>query len=68
MASYFPSSNARNNDQSNNKETRVQINLYATKLKNTAGLGKGTSNPFAVVTLLAGGHSEQANILGKTEM
>eukprot|EP00980_Cylindrotheca_fusiformis_P015842 scaffold4637_cov128-Cylindrotheca_fusiformis.AAC.13 len=39
---------------------KVQISLYATNLKNVAGFGKGTSDPYAVVTF---GESQ----LGKTE-
>ncbi|CAJ1940148.1 unnamed protein product [Cylindrotheca closterium] len=39
---------------------KVEISLFATKLKNVAGFGKGTSDPYAVVTL---GESN----LGKTE-
>ena len=52
----------------NNKHTKVQINLYAAKLRNVAGLGKGTSDPYAVVTLLAGDSSERPRVLGKTEV
>lgn len=55
-------------DQDSNKETKVQISLYASKLKNVAGLGKGTSDPYAVVTLLAGGPHDKPNVLGKTEV
>jgi hypothetical protein len=51
-----------------NATTKVQISLYAAKLKNKAGLGKGTSDPYAVVTLLAGGSMEKPAILGKTEV
>ena len=52
----------------NNKHTKVQINLYAAKLRNVAGLGKGKSDPYAVVTLLAGDSSERPRVLGKTEV
>lgn len=51
-----------------NKVTKVQINLYASKLKNVAGLGRGTSDPFAVVTLLSNDPMEKPRILGKTEV
>jgi Ca2+-dependent lipid-binding protein len=40
---------------------KVEISLFATKLKNVAGFGKGTSDPYAVVTL---GEAS----LGKTEV
>lgn len=40
---------------------KVEISLFATKLKNVAGFGKGTSDPYAVVTL------GETN-LGKTEV
>jgi fructose 1,6-bisphosphatase len=52
----------------NNKQTRVQISLYASKLKNVAGTFKGKSDPYAVVTLLAGGLQEKPEVLGKTEV
>ena len=48
--------------------SKVQISLYASKLKNVAGFGKGTSDPYAVVTLLAGGPHEKPVVLGKTEV
>lgn len=40
---------------------KVLISLYASKLKNVAGFGKGTSDPYALVTF---GESQ----LGKTEV
>lgn len=42
--------------------------MYATKLKNVAGAFKGVSDPYAVVTLLAGDPSERPRVLGRTEM
>jgi hypothetical protein len=51
-----------------NKITKVQINLYASKLRNVAGFGHGTSDPFAVVTLLANDPRDRPRILGKTEV
>ena len=68
MSSYGVKSADRSTDQDSNKETKVQISLYASKLKNVAGLGKGTSDPYAVVTLLAGGPQDKPNVLGKTEV
>ncbi|KAL9179977.1 hypothetical protein ACHAXT_007947 [Thalassiosira profunda] len=47
---------------------RLQLTLQASSLKNVAGLGKGTSDPFAAVTLLATGPGEQPRVLGKTEV
>jgi hypothetical protein len=52
----------------NNKQQKVQISLYASKLKNVAGAFKGTSDPYAVVTLLAGGPMERPEVIGKTEV
>jgi hypothetical protein len=47
---------------------KLQLTLNATGLKNVAGLGKGTSDPFAIVTLLASGPGEKPRVLGKTEV
>lgn len=47
---------------------KLQLSLNASNLKNVAGLGKGTSDPFAVVTLLATGPGETPRVLGKTEV
>jgi 20S proteasome alpha/beta subunit len=55
-------------NQDNNKQTKVQISLYASRLKNVAGTLKGTSDPYAVVTLLAGSTHEKPEVLGKTEV
>jgi len=52
----------------NSNKIKVKIQIHATKLKNVAGAFKGTSDPFAVVTLLAAGHNEQPIVLGKTEV
>ena len=46
---------------------RVKLSLSARQLPNVAGLGKGKSDPFAVVTKLAEGAS-QPEVLGKTEV
>jgi C2 domain len=46
---------------------RVEISLYAQKLKNTAGF-HGISDPYAVVTLLSNQPGQQPVILGKTEV
>lgn len=47
---------------------RVQISIRATKLPNVAGAFKGTSDPFAVVTLLPNSRDSNPMILGKTEV
>lgn len=47
---------------------RVQISLHAQKLKNVAGAFHGTSDPYAVVTLVASEPGQQPKILGKTEV
>ena len=46
----------------------LQISIRATKLKNVAGAFKGTSDPFAVVTLLPNNRGAVPKILGKTEV
>lgn len=51
-----------------NKITRVQLTLYAQNLKNVAGLGKGTSDPYAVVTLIASDPRDTPQVLGQTEV
>lgn len=48
--------------------TKIQLTLYASKLKNVAGAFKGTSDPYAVVTLLAGDQKDKPVVLGKTEV
>jgi len=47
---------------------KLQISLRATKLKNVAGAFKGTSDPFAVVTLLGANRGDKPKIVGKTEV
>ena len=47
---------------------KLQLTLHATGLKNIAGLGKGTSDPFAIVTLLASNPGDTPRVLGKTEV
>ena len=48
--------------------SRVRLELYAKGLPNVAGFGKGTSDPFAVVTRLASDPSQAPQVLGKTEV
>mmetsp|Transcript_14330 Transcript_14330/g.42027 ORF Transcript_14330/g.42027 Transcript_14330/m.42027 type:complete len:460 (-) Transcript_14330:3173-4552(-) len=50
------------------KVTKVQLSLHATRLRNVAGMGKGTSDPYAVVTLLAVDSGEKPHVLGNTEV
>lgn len=52
----------------NRKITRVQLEMHAQGLKNIAGAFKGTSDPFAIVTLLSSKPNEKPRILGKTEV
>ncbi|KAL7551847.1 hypothetical protein ACHAWF_015046 [Thalassiosira exigua] len=47
---------------------KVQLSLHASQLKNVAGLGKGTSDPLAIVTQLATAPGEAPRVLGKTEV
>ena len=46
----------------------VQISIRATKLPNVAGVFKGTSDPFAVVTLMPNDRLSKPKIVGKTEV
>eukprot|EP00581_Thalassiosira_minuscula_P007308 CAMPEP_0183703258 /NCGR_PEP_ID=MMETSP0737-20130205/1063_1 /TAXON_ID=385413 /ORGANISM="Thalassiosira miniscula, Strain CCMP1093" /LENGTH=689 /DNA_ID=CAMNT_0025929977 /DNA_START=76 /DNA_END=2145 /DNA_ORIENTATION=+ len=50
------------------KKEKLALTLNASQLKNVAGLGKGTSDPFAIVTILATGPGETPRVLGKTEV
>ena len=52
----------------NNRIEKVIISLHAHKLKNVAGAFHGTSDPYAVVTLLASDPTHQPTVLGKTEV
>lgn len=56
------------NSEDSNKVTRVTIKIYASRLKNIAGPFKGISDPYAVVTQLAGRNNELPKVLGKTEV
>eukprot|EP00804_Cyclotella_cryptica_P020314 CCRYP_014051-RA/>CCRYP_014051-RA protein AED:0.20 eAED:0.20 QI:170/1/1/1/0.44/0.4/10/3670/670 len=47
---------------------KLQLTLHASGLKNVAGAFKGTSDPFAIVTLLGSGPGEKPRVLGKTEV
>ena len=47
---------------------KLQVSVKATDLKNVAGAFKGTSDPFAVLTLLAKDRDSKPVILGKTEV
>ena len=51
-----------------NRVTRVQLSLHAQRLPNVAGAFKGTSDPYAIVTLLAGDPRDKPKVLGKTEV
>jgi Ca2+-dependent lipid-binding protein len=47
---------------------KVELSLHASKLKNFAGAFKGTSDPFAVVTVIATQPGTRPEVLGKTEV
>ena len=48
---------------------KLQLTLHASELKNVAGLGKGTSDPYAEVKLfVAGSDKEPGKLLGRTEV
>lgn len=47
---------------------RVELSVHATKLKNVAGAFKGTSDPFAVCTMMPAAPGEKPRVLGKTEV
>ena len=50
------------------QKQKLQLTLHATDLKNVAGRGKGTSDPYAEVKLIASGSDEDPGILlGRTE-
>lgn len=47
---------------------RVELSVHAAKLKNVAGAFKGTSDPFAVCTMMPAAPGEKPRVLGKTEV
>lgn len=47
---------------------KLELSLHASKLKNVAGAFKGTSDPFAVATLIATSQGSKPKVLGKTEV
>jgi hypothetical protein len=53
---------------SSGKNNKVRLELYASKLPNLAGAFKGTSDPFAIVTVLANNPGDKPRIIGKTEV
>jgi hypothetical protein len=53
---------------SSSSSNKIRLELYASKLPNVAGAFKGTSDPFAVVTILANNPKDKPRILGKTEV
>lgn len=46
---------------------RIELSLKALDLKNVAGMLKGTSDPFAVVTQMSTASGEKPQVIGKTE-
>ena len=55
-------------NNNNSKTMKVELSIHALKLKNVAGAFKGTSDPFAVLTLLATEPGKTPTVLGKTEV
>jgi hypothetical protein len=51
-----------------NQVNRVRLEIHASNLRNVAGMFQGTSDPYAVVTLLANDPNESPVVLGKTEV
>jgi hypothetical protein len=47
---------------------KVRLEIHAQGLKNVAGLGGGTSDPFAIVTLISNQPNVKPTVLGKTEV
>mmetsp|Transcript_1708 Transcript_1708/g.1969 ORF Transcript_1708/g.1969 Transcript_1708/m.1969 type:complete len:603 (+) Transcript_1708:113-1921(+) len=48
---------------------KLELSIHASKLKNVAGLGKGTSDPFAVITEVAtASNGAKPKVIGKTEV
>lgn len=47
---------------------KLELSIHAIKLPNVAGLFKGTSDPFAVVTKLASTRGSKPIIIGQTEV
>jgi hypothetical protein len=47
---------------------KVRLELHAQGLKNVAGFGYGSSDPFAVVTLLANDPKQKPQVIGSTEV
>ena len=47
---------------------KLELSLRAKNLQNVAGVLKGTSDPFAVVTKIAMGSNEKPEVLGQTEV
>lgn len=47
---------------------KLELSIHASNLKNVAGLGKGTSDPFAVVTHIASTTASKPAVVGKTEV
>ena len=46
---------------------KIQVSLKATNLRNVAGLFKGTSDPYAILTI-TNTRTKQTKILGRTEV
>lgn len=60
--------NSNDTGNGTNRTSKVHLTLHAQKLKNVAGAFKGTSDPYAVVALVANSSTEQPRVIGKTEV
>eukprot|EP00553_Chaetoceros_curvisetus_P009217 CAMPEP_0204614494 /NCGR_PEP_ID=MMETSP0717-20131115/2183_1 /ASSEMBLY_ACC=CAM_ASM_000666 /TAXON_ID=230516 /ORGANISM="Chaetoceros curvisetus" /LENGTH=586 /DNA_ID=CAMNT_0051627163 /DNA_START=49 /DNA_END=1809 /DNA_ORIENTATION=- len=47
---------------------KIQLSVKASKLQNVAGTFKGTSDPFAILTILANNRGAKPELVGKTEV
>jgi hypothetical protein len=62
------SSSSNNNNNNSSKVIKVRLELHAQHLKNVAGFRQGTSDPFAIVTLISNQPNVRPTILGRTEV
>lgn len=62
-----PNSNA-NSDKKKNNHMKVRVLLYASNLPNVAGAFRGTSDPYAVLTIIPNHPGEKPQLIGRTEV
>ena len=53
---------------SSSGSNRVRLEIHAQNLKNAAAVFKGTSDPFAIITMLGSSPTEAPTVIGKTEV